>query len=262
MTIAEKYVVERVVGAGGFAIVYRARHIIWNRPVALKVFQPIGGDTTGGEHAKLLEAFLREGALLAELYEISPAICQARDAGSVMGSGGMRLPYLVLEWLEGMSLAEVLSAEAARGARPRTLPEAVSLLEPVAHALALAHERGIVHRDVKPGNIFVLGDPREPGCAVKLLDFGVAKVLSDARATAGALAATVGPLSAFTPYYAAPEQFSRAHGPTGPWTDVYALALVLVELATGCDPQEGDDVPSVAAVATNPNRRPTPRTLG
>ncbi len=260
-TIADKYLVESVVGAGGFATVYRARHLVWQRPVAVKVFN-LPADGANGEHAKLVDAFLREGALLAELSERSSAICQARDAGVLTTSRGIRLPYLVLEWLEGMSLAEVLESEAARGLPLRTLAEAVALFEAAADALALAHERGIVHRDIKPANLFVLGDPRGDEATVKLLDFGVAKVLADAHATAAALAATVGPPSAFTPYYAAPEQFSRTHGPTGPWTDVYALALVVVELVTGREPQEGKDIAELAGIAADPMRRPTPRTLG
>jgi formylglycine-generating enzyme required for sulfatase activity len=258
-TIAEKYVIESVVGAGGFATVYRARHLIWQRPVAIKLFTALGA-TTSAEQQFLVDAFLREGALLAELSELSPAICQARDAGTVVTAGGSTLPYLVLEWLDGASLADILAVEVARERAPRPIHEAVRLLEPIARALAIAHERGIVHRDVKPGNIFVLGDPSEDDCSVKLLDFGVAKVLSGG--STGALKVTVGNLTAFTPQYGAPEQFSRSHGPTGPGTDVYALALVLVELVAGREPQEGADVAAVAAVAMNAKRRPTPRTFG
>ena len=259
--LADKYEVESVVGAGGFATVYRARHRVWNRPVALKVWSGLGA-TTLDEQQKLVDAFLREGAILAELSERSPAICQARDAGTVTTTRGVTLSYLVLEWLDGSTLADLLDVELALGRPARTVREAVSLLGPIAGALAVAHQRGVVHRDIKPANIFVVGDPTDDDCAVKLLDFGVAKVFSGAAPTAGAPAWTVGPFSAFTPAYAAPEQFSRALGGPGPWTDVYALALVLVEIIARREPQGGVDLASIASVALDPARRPTPRTFG
>ena len=256
-TVADKYVVESVVGAGGFATVYRARHTMWHRPVALKVFNLLG-HVTGRQQRELVDAFLREGAILAELSERSPAICQARDAGTLTSPSGMTLPYLVLEWLDGSTLADLLDVESMRGRVPRTLAEAVDLLDPIAEALALAHQRGIVHRDVKPANIFVVGDATETRCALKLLDFGVAKV----RSSAEAMASTAGSFAAFTPSYAAPEQFSRNHGATGPWTDVYALSLVLVELVTGQEAQGGADLAAVAKAACDAVVRPTPRGRG
>ena len=94
---------------------------------------------------------------------------------------------MVLEWLEGATLEAVIGRrEGASGLPLRTLREAVQLLDPAAEALALAHRKGIAHRDVKPGNVFVLGDPRGD-CTVKLLDFGIAKVVSDAQKMAGSV---------------------------------------------------------------------------
>jgi formylglycine-generating enzyme required for sulfatase activity len=256
-TLADKYAVESVVGAGGFATVYKARHLVWQRPVAIKVFNLLSEVKSGRQH-ELVESFLREGAILAELSERSPAICQARDAGTVTTPSGVTLPYLVLEWLEGSTLADLLLVEMDLGRPARSMHDAVTLLEPIAHALALAHQSGIVHRDIKPANIFVLGDAADGRSAIKLLDFGVAKVRSDAEA----MASTAGSFAAFTPSYAAPEQFSRSFGATGPWTDVYAMALVLVELVTRSEAQGGEDIASVAAVACRAERRPTPRSLG
>ncbi len=260
-TIAGKYLIETVVGEGGFAIVYRAQHQLWKRPVAVKVFKALG-NVPEGERAKLLDEFVREGALLAELSERSSAIVQARDIGSITTAKGEELPYMVLEWLEGSSLEAVLEAEKARGMPPRTLEEGLRLLEPVAEALALAHARGIAHRDVKPATVFVLGDPRAASPAVKLLDFGIAKVVQDAQKMAGAFKQTSGQITSFTPAYGAPEQFSRAHGATGPWTDVFALALVLCEVVSGREALPGGDLMQLAFASADRAQRPTLRARG
>ncbi len=260
-TIAEKYAMEAVVGEGGFAVVYRATHVLWKRPVAVKVFKALG-DVPAADRARLLEEFIREGALLAELSERSAAIVQARDIGTVNIGGKESIPYMVLEWLEGDTLEAVLEKERAEGAPHRTLEEAVRLLEPVAHALSLAHSKGIAHRDVKPANVFVLGHPRANETSVKLLDFGIAKVVSDVQKAAGAFSKTAGNATSFTPLYGSPEQFNRQVGATGPWTDVFALALLTNDLITGREGLEGDDIVQLAFSSGNPQRRPTPRTYG
>jgi formylglycine-generating enzyme required for sulfatase activity len=260
-TLVGKYDVESVVGEGGFAIVYRAQHKLWKRTVAVKVFKALG-DVAPDQRSKLLEAFIQEGALLADLSERSAAICQARDVGMLTTPRGEEVPYMVLEWLEGASLEGVIQAEKDAGLAPRTIEETVRLLEPAAEALALAHVRGIAHRDVKPANVFVLGDARADTSTVKLLDFGIAKVVQDVQKMSGAFSKTAGQVTSFTPAYGAPEQFSRSVGATGPWTDVFALALVIVELLTQRDPLDGDDFMVLAFSATNPGTRPTPRTRG
>ncbi len=257
-TILDKYQVEKVVGEGGFAIVYRAQHTIWKRPVAVKVFKALG-EVAADQRQKLLDDFIQEGALLAELSERSSAICQARDVGMLTTPNGDHVPYMVLEWLEGSSLEAVLEEERARHAPLRSLDQAVRLLEPVADALALAHKKGIAHRDVKPANVFVLGDARQPS-GVKLLDFGIAKVVQDAQKMG--FGNTAGHITSFTPLYGAPEQFSREHGATGPWTDAYALALVVAEVVSGREPMAGDTLVQLAYAAADPARRPTPRALG
>ena len=236
-TIADKYAVESVVGEGGFAIVYRAMHAVWKRPVAVKVFKALG-EVPEDQRAKLLEDFIQEGSLLAELSERSAAIVQARDVGMLTTAGGDTVPYMVLEWLEGASLDHILEEERARGSAPRTLAEAMKILEPVADALALAHQKGIAHRDIKPANVFVLGDARQEGFGVKLLDFGIAKVVQDAQKRAGAFAKTGGQITSFTPQYGAPEQFNRSYGATGPWTDVYGVGAVLYYLLVGAPPPQ------------------------
>jgi formylglycine-generating enzyme required for sulfatase activity len=259
-TILDKYAVESVVGEGGFAVVYRAQHVLWKRPVAVKVFKALG-DVPADQRDKLLEGFIQEGALLADLSERSAAICQARDVGMLKTPKGEEVPYMVLEWLEGASLESVIHSEKSSGIPPRTLTDAIRLLEPAAEALALAHTKGIAHRDVKPANVFVLGDARGEG-TVKLLDFGIAKVVQDAQKMAGAFSKTSGQITSFTPAYGAPEQFTRTHGATGPWTDVFALALVVVEVLTQRDPLDGDDFMQLAYASSNPALRPTPRARG
>jgi formylglycine-generating enzyme required for sulfatase activity/serine/threonine protein kinase len=259
-TIADKYRVEAVVGEGGFATVYRATHILWNRPVALKVFRSFG-EFSSTDRKKLLDEFVQEGALLADLSARTASIVQARDIALLDAPDGAEVPYMVLEWLEGATLEGVLAAERSRGEPLRTLGETVRLLDPAAEALALAHRKGIAHRDVKPANVFVVGDPRGEA-TVKLLDFGIAKVVSDAQRMAGTFTKTTGMLTSFTPAYGAPEQFSRAHGPTGPWTDVFALALVAIETLTGREPLEGDDFVQLGMASANTNQRPTPRARG
>lgn len=259
-TVSDKYEIERVVGEGGFAVVYRATHKVWQRPVAIKVFRAMG-DLPPDRREQLVKSFIQEGALLADLSERSAAICQARDVGVLRTRDQREIPYMVLEWLEGRSLEQVIEDEKAQHVPPRTPAETLHILEPAALALALAHKKGIAHRDVKPANIFVLGDPRGD-YTVKLLDFGIAKVVQDVQRAAGSFQQTQGVVSSFTPAYGAPEQFSRTHGATGPWTDVFALALIFTELMTHEPPLRGDDLTQLAFCSMDPKRRPTPRAYG
>jgi len=259
-TIADKYAVESVVGEGGFATVYRAMHVIWKRPVALKVFKALG-DFSENDRQRLLDEFIQEGALLADLSARTAAIVQARDIGMLETDRGERIPYMVLEWLEGATLEAVMDDEKARQVPPRTMTQTLHMLDPAAEALALAHRKGIAHRDIKPGNVFVLGEPRGE-CTVKLLDFGIAKVVTDAQKLAGSFNKTSGLVTSFTPAYGAPEQFSRTHGSTGPWTDVFSLALIVVELVSGREALAGDDFLQLGVAAADPDRRPTPRNRG
>jgi serine/threonine protein kinase len=257
-TIGGRYAVEAVVGEGGFSIVYRARHTLWDRRVAIKAIRGFEILETDSRE-KLLRAFLQEGAMLAELSERTTAIVQARDAATLFTREGDWVPYLVLEWLEGETLEALLWEERQAGVLPRSLEETVRLLDPIAEALALAHAKGICHRDLKPGNVVLLGDARRGPCTLKLLDFGVASFFGDARwAVTGRSSEACG----FTPSYGAPEQFSDAYGITGPWTDVFALGLLVVELLTGREPLGDGKTEDLAHAAVDRTRRPTPRTLG
>ncbi len=250
-----KYDVVEAIAETTFSVIYRAEHRVWKRPVAIKAFKArMFGDRARGE---LLDSFVREGALLLDLSERCAAICQARDIGSTVTAQGEWVPFMVLEWLEGESLETMLQRERADAKPPRTMVEALDLLEPIAHALSLAHERGIAHLDVKPGNVLVLADAARDFGRCKLLDFGISKVVGDARVDDEGFVAR-----AFTPEYGAPEQFVRALGGTGPRTDVFALALILVEVLAGREALHGHGVADLRDRACDPIERPTPRTLG
>jgi serine/threonine protein kinase len=254
-TVAGKYDIEEVVALTGLSVVYRATHRVWQRAVAIKAFAAPA--LSEEARLQLLASFVEEGRLLIDLSERCASICQARDVGSLTTPAGDWVPYTVLEWLDGECLEFVLRRERAEGVRPRTLAEALELLNPIATALAVAHRRGVAHCDVKPGNLFVLrGDDGEVS-HTKLLDFGVAKVSRGAPGWR-----TGGDASqSFTPSYGAPEQFSAAYGATGPWTDVFAFALILVELLVGHEPLQGE-FETLSRLSCDPDVRPTARTLG
>jgi formylglycine-generating enzyme required for sulfatase activity/serine/threonine protein kinase len=261
-TIAEKYRIEKLVGEGGFAVVYRALHTIWNKPVAIKFFNGLS-NAPMDQREQFRDAFIQEGALLTELSSQTAGIVQARDVGTYTSPDGQWMPYMVLEWLEGKPLDELMDGERAAGAPAWSVPQVISLLGQAAAALDVAHGKGIAHRDIKPANLFVLGEgAREGKATLKVLDFGVAKMMSDNTQLKAALAKTGMGITSFTPQYGAPEQFNRSYGATGPWTDVYALALVAVELLTGKNALDGDDLIQLAFASANPEKRPTPRALG
>jgi serine/threonine protein kinase len=259
-TVCGHYAVESLVAEGGFSVVYRARHTLWNRPVAIKAFHGVDGLDVEARD-EMIRAFVQEGAMLAELSERTTAIVQARDMATVVTPAGDWVPFLVLEWLEGECLESVLWRERQALLPTRSLAQAFELLDPVAKALSLAHAKGICHRDLKPGNIFVLGDPRGTGCATKLLDFGVASFFSDAARASRDGRRPTGSY-AFTPAYAAPEQFCDAYGVTGPWTDVFALALIMTELMVGHGPVGPSPAARASSAAAHASRRATPGVLG
>ena len=257
VVIDAKYRVEHVVGEGGFGVVYRGVHEGFDAPVAIKCLKlPPHFDVAAQDD--LVRRLREEGRLLMKLSQRTPGIVQALDVGSFVTPRGARVPYLVLEWLAGRPLTAEIARRSRGGSPGLSLREAMMLLEPAVKAIGLAHEERIAHRDLKPDNLFLV----EHGSNVttKVLDFGIAKVFADApspgEATTGA-----GP-STFTPAYGAPEQFDKKYGATGPWTDVFALALVLVELLTLHRALAGDNLAELFLASLDPARRPTPRAHG
>lgn len=264
--VADKYLVEEVIGDGGFGLVYRATHKILREPVAIKFFFALSSAPEPMREA-LLEGFVREGKLMSQLSTHSASIVQARDMGSLTLPTGEWVPYLVLEWLDGQSLAATMDSELMLGKAPRTLREVVGVMDGSAQALALAHSLGVAHLDIKPDNFFVCASSLEPGVAVKILDFGVSKVFDNRHLrTSDTLNE---PLAMLTPDYASPELFDPSFGEVGPQCDVFAFALVLLELLRGGVPvmSDGeerylDDVSEIQRKCLDPERRPTPRSLG
>jgi formylglycine-generating enzyme required for sulfatase activity/serine/threonine protein kinase len=258
-TIEGKYRVEAVAGEGGFGVVYRGHHLGFDEPVAIKVLK-LPAAIEGAERERFHQNFLAEGRLLHRLSRAHAGIVQALDVGAAVSPSGIWTPFLVLEWLEGCSLERDLSERRARGDRGRSVREAVALLDPAASALAAAHAQGIAHRDVKPANLFLVKVAGAP--TLKVLDFGIAKVLGEMADLTKALVETGGSIKAFTPQYGAPEQFHRRYGATGPWTDVFAFALLFVEIVSGKVALDGGDTTQLYILSTDPVQRPTLRAAG
>jgi serine/threonine-protein kinase len=258
-TIEGKYRIASVIGDGGFGVVYRGVHTGFGELIAVKCLK-LPQQLDEKQRAGFLEQLRDEGRLLHRLSKATPGIVQALDVGAMTTPSGVWAPYLVLEWLEGETLADLIAHRLGSGKGPFPLDEAIRLLEPAARALAVAHAMKIAHRDVKPHNLFVTKAVGQQ--TMKVLDFGIAKVLTDYKTFTEALAATKNAPAAFTPRYGAPEQFNKSRGASGPWTDVFALALILVELVTGQKALEGDDPTQLYIAAADPMMRPTPKVRG
>ncbi len=261
-TVADKYKIVELAGEGGFSAVYKAEHLIWHQPVAIKFFNVLE-DAKPDVRESLLDDFIQEGKLMTQLSSESSAIVQARDIGKLTLPDDEWIPFMVLEWLEGTPLHEALEAEKAAGSPARSLEEAMRFLEPAAAALDIAHKHNVAHRDLKPANIMVVGDARAPGAVVKVLDFGIAKIMAAHEKLQQQLMLTGHQITAFTPNHGAPEQFTRKFGATGPWTDVYAMALIVLEAIRGGERVlQGKNYFELGVSSCDPNKRPTPRSLG
>jgi serine/threonine-protein kinase len=212
--LADRYRIERELGAGGMATVYLAHDLKHDRQVAIKVLRPELGSALGPER------FLQEIRVAAKLQH--PHIVGLLDSGVITdGPGREVLYYYVMPFVEGETLRERLARSG-----PLPVPESVRLTAEIADALAKAHKAGVVHRDIKPENI-LLAD----GHAL-VMDFGVAKAVSDATGRQGLTSAG---MSLGTPAYMAPEQVA-ADPRTDHRADLYALGLVAYEMLAGGSP--------------------------
>lgn len=262
--IAGAYKVEAVVAEGGFGVVYRAHHGGFRAPVALKCLK-VPQHLNPQLQARYLEQFRAEGEVMFRLSASIPTVARPLHIDAMTTPSGTFVPFMVLEWLEGETLETWIHRRRTEGRPPFDLAELLTLLEPIAHALERAHRfsgpngpESIVHRDLKPENVFVTRLGGELN--VKLLDYGIAKARSAANAAAGAAGAP--DTTMFTPAYGAPEQWNpKAYGETGPWTDVWGLALVMVEALAGRHALEGTRE-EVRRLALDETRRPTPRHYG
>jgi serine/threonine-protein kinase len=252
--------VTSAIGEGGFSVVYRGQHVGLDEPVAVKCLK-----LQAQLGSALVETFVRrfrdESKIHYRLSQGSLHIVRTIAAGTTMAPAtGALVPYMVLEWLDGFTLAEELRARRHRGERGRSLTEVIRFLDPVAEAMAYAHAQGVVHRDLNPSNIFVahVGGAQR----LKVLDFGVAKIVSDHALSLGPRAATLGIIKMFTPAYGAPEQFDDSIAPVSPATDVYAFAIMVAELLSDRAPPEAAHIGEYADRALDPDRRPTARGMG
>ncbi len=225
------YKIERVLGAGGFARIYKGVEAGIGRHVALKVLRPpVRVDQTDTQRDQYLktvtERFQREAVMLSKLK--SPHTVTMFSYGQA-ASG---LLYMVLEFIDGQTLTELRrSKERVAAAR------IVKILRQVLISLKEAHAMGMLHRDLKPGNIMIyehLGVHDE----IKLLDFGIAKMIGDATKDSTTEDLTSDGTLIGTPRYMAPEQIQGK--PVGPFSDLYALGLVAYELCVGERAVEGD----------------------
>jgi eukaryotic-like serine/threonine-protein kinase len=248
-----RYLVEAPAGRGGFSLVYRARHLRLDSTVAIKVLR-VPDELSSTRREAFIDGQLLEGKLLFELASLHPSIVRIMDLGVVATRVGVN-GYLAMEWIEGRTLAADLARRRASGSPPHTLDETLSLLEPVAHALARAHARGVAHLDIKPHNMLVVNGSES---TLKLLDFGLAKAVGSAVQRSEE---SSGKARRLTPAYAAPEQWEPRFGSTGSWTDVHTLALVCVELLSGKRVFQGDEAQLIAA-CLDERARPTPQRLG
>ena len=212
-----RYRIERELGRGGMAKVFRGTDTVLGRPVAIKVLAPRFSDD-----ASFVQRFRREAQAAARLS--NPNVVSVFDTGADDG-----VHYIVMEYVEGKTLAEYLAGGG------RIMPErAIEIAEAVCDALAAAHAQGVIHRDIKPGNIMIT-----PSGQVKVADFGIARMTSSAE-TIEQTAAVLG-----TAAYLSPEQ---AQGrPVDARSDLYSLGCVLYEMVTGRPPFTGDSPVAVAS---------------
>ncbi len=209
--IADRYRIERELGAGGMAIVYLAEDLKHNRRVAVKVLKPELASTLGPER------FLREIQIAATLNH--PHILPLLDSGEAAG-----FLFYVMPYVEGESLRERLVRE-----QELPVPEAARILKEVVDALAHAHDHGVVHRDVKPENVMLSGRH------ALVTDFGVAKAVSDA---VGSSQLTSAGFALGTPAYMSPEQ-ATGDPKMDHRADIYSVGVLAYELLAGQPPFEG-----------------------
>jgi len=219
--IGDRYRIEARIGSGGMAEVYRGLDPVLNRTVAIKVLLP-----QFARDASFVERFRREAQAAARLNH--PNIVSVYDTGA---DGDTQ--YIVMEFIEGRTLAEFLDA----GRRP-TPVQGAEITQKICSALTAAHAQGVIHRDIKPGNVMVTREG-----TVKVMDFGIARMTSGVE-TAPQTSAVLGTAS-----YLSPEQAQG--GPLDARTDIYSLGTVLYEMLAGRPPFMGESPVAVAYKQVN-----------
>jgi serine/threonine protein kinase/formylglycine-generating enzyme required for sulfatase activity len=214
-TNLERYQIQELIGIGGMGVVYRAQHEITKARVAIKILRP--DLTISNEEG--VGFFFEEATKTVSLRH--PMIIKVISADYTPDGAA----YMVMEWLDGRTLDQEMKE---LGVPP--LQRVSDLLEQIADAVAYAHRKGIIHRDLKPSNIMLVRE-EEGEESIRVLDFGIAKVLSTTIGTNTRVAGTS--------YYISPEQ-TIAHSPIDQSADIYSLGIILYQLLTGQVPFEGE----------------------
>lgn len=249
-----------VAGEGGFSVVYRGQHLTLREPIAIKCLKFQSKNKNPQVIAQFTQRFFDESRIMYRLSQGNLNIVRAITTGVTMApTTGETVPYMVLEWLEGKSMSAELKERRTKKLPPKTLAQVIEEFEPAAMALAYAHSQGVVHRDIKPGNLF-LQSTRE-GARMKVLDFGMAKVLSPEAMGGLESAETLGGVMVMSPQYVTPEQLEKAHGAIGTWTDVYSFALIVVEALTNRRAREAESMTDLMIQITR-DPPPTPLRRG
>lgn len=242
-TLEGRYEIVRLIGEGGMGVVYEARHTLIGRRLAVKVIHPeMAGDPD------VVQRFHNEARIAAEIGHEN--IIDVTDMG-LLPSGA---PFIVMEYLDGESLAQRVL-----GGGPLPVKEAAEIAICVLDALAVVHEAGVVHRDLKPDNVFLavrVGAGGREKSVVKLLDFGISKLRPRA---AGQVRLTRTGSVMGTPVYMSPEQ-AAGRKDLDHRTDIYAVGAILYEVLTGRLPFTGDTYNEVLAAVLTAELKP-PRDL-
>jgi serine/threonine-protein kinase len=220
-----RYQLEKRLGQGGMGVVYKARHIFLKTAHAIKIILP---DLVGND-PNLVTRFRQEALAAAAIRHQN--IIAVTDFGVVRGT----MPFLVMEFVQGKSLQDLMSEEGAMSPL-----RAFELMQPICAGIAAAHRQGIVHRDLKPLNVMIC-DGLPISEAVKILDFGLAKIKSGELLGSFIAAQTTGLMG--SPFYMAPEQWSDE--PPDARADVYSLGVIFYQMLCGEVPFKGSSIPSI-----------------
>ncbi|MEO6051934.1 MAG: bifunctional serine/threonine-protein kinase/formylglycine-generating enzyme family protein [Pyrinomonadaceae bacterium] len=221
-----KYHIECRLGQGGMGVVYKARHAYLKTQLAIKVILP---DLVGND-PQLVTRFRQEALAAAAIRHQN--VVSVTDYGVIDGT----LPFLVMEYVEGESLHDLLAREKSLS------PErAFELISAVCAGVGAAHHQGIVHRDLKPLNIMICSDKPSLSQAVKILDFGLAKIKSGELLGSFIQAQTTGLMG--SPYYMAPEQWADEEPDSR--SDIYSLGVMLFQMLAGDVPFKGSSIPAI-----------------